>query len=180
MELMEDKINMNVNLDGIEDIGKSKYTANANANANESHLKNKKIPNSNSNSNSNLNLSSNPNSNSNNHNLNPNSFLEMILKHKNKINLNYNDLDFQKGESSPRVLLKKRKFERSVGDLIEEQCVSVNGSSVVSSSGCNPNTNTGNVSTNLSNAITLSGNINSHNINSHNINLSEDKSKIIF
>lgn len=39
-----------------------------------------------------------------------NSFMGMILKHKKKFNLDYNDLDFQKGETSPRILMRKRKL----------------------------------------------------------------------
>jgi hypothetical protein len=39
------------------------------------------------------------------------SYFELILKYKNKININYNDYDFQKGENSPRMLFKKRRME---------------------------------------------------------------------
>jgi len=41
----------------------------------------------------------------------PLSYLELILKYKNKININYSEYDFQKGESSPRLLFKKRKSD---------------------------------------------------------------------
>jgi hypothetical protein len=41
------------------------------------------------------------------------SYFELILKYKNKININYNDYDFQKGENSPRLLFRKRKNENS-------------------------------------------------------------------
>lgn len=47
------------------------------------------------------------------------SFFETVLKNKNKINIDYNEIDFQKGESSPRYLLKKRKIDR-LGDKIEK------------------------------------------------------------
>jgi hypothetical protein len=47
----------------------------------------------------------------------PVSFFETILKNKNRININYDDLDFQKGESSPRHLFRKRKPEIPVVNL---------------------------------------------------------------
>ena len=47
----------------------------------------------------------------------PLSYLELILKYKNKININYSEYDFQKGESSPRLLFKKRRndFNELIG-----------------------------------------------------------------
>lgn len=47
----------------------------------------------------------------------PLSFFETILKNKNKININYDDLDFQKGESSPRHLFRKRKADVPILNL---------------------------------------------------------------
>ena len=41
------------------------------------------------------------------------SFFELNLKYKNKINIDYNDIDFQKGENSPRHLFKKRRTENN-------------------------------------------------------------------
>ncbi len=38
-------------------------------------------------------------------------FFEMNLKFRNKINIDYADFDFQKGEHSPKFLFRKRKFE---------------------------------------------------------------------
>jgi len=38
-------------------------------------------------------------------------FLEMNLKFPNKINIDYSDFDFQKGEQSPKFLFRKRRFE---------------------------------------------------------------------
>lgn len=38
-------------------------------------------------------------------------FFEMNLKFKNKININYSDFDFQKGELSPKFLFRKRKLD---------------------------------------------------------------------
>lgn len=38
-------------------------------------------------------------------------FFEMNLKFRNKINIDYTDYDFQKGELSPKLLFRKRKFE---------------------------------------------------------------------
>jgi hypothetical protein len=38
-------------------------------------------------------------------------FFEMNLKFRNKINIDYTDFDFQKGEHSPKFLFKKRRFE---------------------------------------------------------------------
>lgn len=38
-------------------------------------------------------------------------FFEMNLKFRNKINIDYTDFDFQKGEHSPKYLFRKRKFE---------------------------------------------------------------------
>lgn len=38
-------------------------------------------------------------------------FFEMNLKFRNKINIDYTDFDFQKGEHSPKFLFRKRKFE---------------------------------------------------------------------
>ena len=35
----------------------------------------------------------------------------MNLKFRNKINIDYTDFDFQKGEQSPKFLFRKRKFE---------------------------------------------------------------------
>jgi hypothetical protein len=40
------------------------------------------------------------------------SYFELILKYKNKININYSEYDFQKGENSPRLLFKKRKSDK--------------------------------------------------------------------
>lgn len=37
--------------------------------------------------------------------------LQMSEKFKNKINIDYTELDFQKGEASPRLLFKKRKLD---------------------------------------------------------------------
>lgn len=38
-------------------------------------------------------------------------FFEMNLKFRNKINIDYTDFDFQKGEQSPKFLFRKRKFD---------------------------------------------------------------------
>lgn len=48
----------------------------------------------------------------------PKSFYEIILKMKNNINVNYEDFDFQKGETSPRLLFKKRKNDSNIYDNI--------------------------------------------------------------
>ncbi len=40
-------------------------------------------------------------------------FFEMNLKLRNKINIDYADFDFQKGESSPKYLFRKRKIDYS-------------------------------------------------------------------
>lgn len=37
-------------------------------------------------------------------------FFELHIRSKNKINLDYSEIDFQKGEVSPRLLFKKRKL----------------------------------------------------------------------
>ncbi len=42
-------------------------------------------------------------------------FFEMNLKFRNKINIDYTDFDFQKGEHSPKFLFRKRKFENFDG-----------------------------------------------------------------
>ena len=41
------------------------------------------------------------------------SFFEMNLKFSHKINIDYCDFDFQKGEQSPKFLFRKRRFENS-------------------------------------------------------------------
>lgn len=45
------------------------------------------------------------------------SYFELILKYKNKININYSEYDFQKGENSPRLLFKKRKSDNNNENL---------------------------------------------------------------
>ena len=45
------------------------------------------------------------------------SFFEIIMKYNNKININYDDFDFQKGENSPRLLFKKRKHDNNIDYL---------------------------------------------------------------
>jgi hypothetical protein len=40
------------------------------------------------------------------------SYLELILKYKNKIHVNYGDYDFNKAETSPRMLFKKRRPDK--------------------------------------------------------------------
>jgi hypothetical protein len=40
-------------------------------------------------------------------------FFEMNLKFSNKINIDYSDFDFQKGEQSPKFLFRKRRFQAS-------------------------------------------------------------------
>jgi hypothetical protein len=46
-------------------------------------------------------------------------FLEMKLKFSNKINIDYSNFDFQKGECSPKFLFRKRKFED--GEIKQQQ-----------------------------------------------------------
>jgi hypothetical protein len=41
------------------------------------------------------------------------SFFEMNLKFINKINIDYSDFDFQKGEQSPKFLFRKRRNENA-------------------------------------------------------------------
>lgn len=44
-------------------------------------------------------------------------FFEMNLKFSNKIKIDYNKFDFQKGEQSPKFLFRKRKFPSGEKDL---------------------------------------------------------------
>ena len=44
------------------------------------------------------------------------SFFEMNLLHKNKLNTDYTEIDFQKGESSPRMLFRKRRLDDVKGE----------------------------------------------------------------
>jgi hypothetical protein len=39
------------------------------------------------------------------------SFFELNLLHKNKLNTDYTEIDFQKGEASPRMLFRKRRLD---------------------------------------------------------------------
>jgi hypothetical protein len=53
----------------------------------------------------------NDNMNNNTQNEKKLNFFEMKLKFSNKINIDYSNFDYQKGEYSPKFLFRKRKFE---------------------------------------------------------------------
>lgn len=61
-------------------------------------------------------------------------FFEMNLKFRNKINIDYTDFDFQKGEHSPKFLFRKRKFDnfessKAFGAVKENEKQTPNGPS---------------------------------------------------
>jgi hypothetical protein len=54
------------------------------------------------------------------------SYLEMSLKFKNKVTIDYTDIDYQKGEISPKLLFKKRKVDNEIYKNIDKASVDKN------------------------------------------------------
>ena len=65
-------------------------------------------------------------------------FFEMNLKFRNKINIDYTDYDFQKGEHSPKFLFRKRKFE-NFDSFKPTNCIKENDKQITNAIGRNGN-----------------------------------------
>jgi hypothetical protein len=108
------------------------------------------------------------------------SFFEVILNYKNKINIDYTEIDFQKGENSPRLLLRKRKIIDKIdnNEINQIQISKDNFINISANIGSN-NYNINQAPTNISN-ISLNNKpsyLNNNSFPSNTFNIQEDKSK---
>ena len=75
-------------------------------------------------------------------------FFEMNLKFRNKINIDYTDFDFQKGEHSPKFLFRKRKLENNENND-QQNFSKENNSEKIST---NKNSSRNNINQNINNS----------------------------